>query len=388
VGQWVVERHPFWRSGKSSGNGRARNIDSPRNALVGFLLGLAYQLRMVQAAKDADGGWLIRLSPMGRWLLGSGEAPVVQSYPQTLLVQPNLEVLVYRQGLTPELIARLGRIAAWKTLGAACTLQLEPATVYRALESGETFASIVQTLESHGMKTLPAPVVEALRTWSNKRDRISVYPAGALFEFASAADLQEALARGLPAARISDRLAVVANESTIDYKHFRLTATRDYCLPQEKCVEVDPDGVTLNIDLARSDLLLETELQRFAEPLAGGTEGRRYRITQATLEAGRKNGLSLPALENWFFLRSGQALSAAVRLLLTAEESAPALLRRQLILNVANEDIADGLEQWSATRELIHGRLGPTALWILEENADALTAQLRALGMSVTPEQK
>ena len=51
-------------------------------------------------------------------------------------MQPNLEIIAYRQGLTPALIARLTRFAAWKSLGAACTLQLEPETVYRALEAG------------------------------------------------------------------------------------------------------------------------------------------------------------------------------------------------------------------------------------------------------------
>src|SRR5205823_6177134 len=120
-------------------------------ALLHFLLGLAFQLRLLQAARDENGAWLVRLTGLGRWLLGVGEdslaAPV---YPQTLLVQPNLEILAYRQGLTPALIARLGRVAAWKSLGPACTLQLEPQSVYRGLEAGETFESIVALLERHG----------------------------------------------------------------------------------------------------------------------------------------------------------------------------------------------------------------------------------------------
>ena len=64
-------------------------------------------------------------------------------------------------------------------------------------------------------------------------------------------------------------LAVVANEGAVDFRHFCLTGTRDYGLPPEKCVEVDADGITLAVDLTRSDLLLEAELQRFAEPLDG-----------------------------------------------------------------------------------------------------------------------
>jgi len=52
-----------------------------------------------------------------------------------------------------------------------------------ALESGLSFEDILQTLEQHGMRSLPPAVQESLRTWANKRERISVYPAATLFEF-------------------------------------------------------------------------------------------------------------------------------------------------------------------------------------------------------------
>src|SRR5208283_4842041 len=130
--------------------------------------------------------WLVRLSPTGRWLLGLGETPpAAPLYPQTLLVQPNLEIIAYRQGLSPGLIAQLARFAAWKNLGAACLLQLQPESVYRALQAGQTFQSILQTLERHGTRALPPSVVDSLRTWADKRERITIYPSATLFEFAS-----------------------------------------------------------------------------------------------------------------------------------------------------------------------------------------------------------
>jgi hypothetical protein len=341
---------------------------------------------LLQATKDAEGNHLIRLSPLGRWVLGVGESPPAPAaFPQTLLVQPNLEILVYRQGLTPALIARLGRFAAWKGLGAACTLQFQPETVYRALEAGETFETILQTLERHGMKSTPAAVMDALRTWANKRERLSVYPSAALFEFATLEDLNDALARGLPAVRLTDRLAVVPNEGNIDYRHFRLTSTRDYALPPEKCVDIDPDGVTLSVDVTRSDLLLESELERFAEIVPQPSlNGRRlYRLTPATLASGRQNGLTLPVLEAWFQQRSRQPLSPAARLLLTAADTPPLDMQRQWILHVASPDIADGLQQWPGTRSLIHSRLGPMALVVDQEHVGVLEERLRGLAITV-----
>ncbi len=376
---WLLEHHPYWAQEDARPSRR-------RDWVTAFVLGLLFPLRLVQAARDEAGAWAVRLSPPGRWLLGLAEMPAeAPPFPQTLLVQPNLEILAYRQGLTPALIGRLAHFAAWKGLGAACLLHLRPETVYRALEAGLTFETILQTLEQHGTRATPAAVIDSLRTWSNKRDRITVYPSAALLEFGSADELSEALARGVPAVRLTDRLALVANDDDIDFKHFRLTGTRDYGLPPEKCVTVEPDGVTLTIDLARSDLLLETELPRFAVPLErpGGNGRRQYRLTPASLAAARDGGLSVPQLEAWFAQRTGGPLSPAARLLLGGAQAPAPELKRHLVLHVATPELADGLVQWPQTRALIEDRLGPTALVIAEENTGKLREQLRALGMAL-----
>jgi hypothetical protein len=379
---WIAHHHPYWRSQKS-----------PSIGITPFLLGVAYTMRLVQATKTDD-GWLVRLSALGRWVMGlTDHAPALPAFKQTLLVQPNLELLAYRQGLTPELIAALSRIATWKGIGPACTLQLEPASVYRALEMGESLTSIVHLLEGHGMKSLPAAVLDSLKTWSNKRERITIYSAGAIFEFSSPAEMNEAIARGLQAVRLTDRLAIVANENGIEYKHFRLTGTRDYTLPPEKCVEVEQDGVTLSVDLARSDLLLETELLRFAEPLApplpsgeapGVRAGRRqYRVTPTSILTARQQGATLAHLQTWFVQRTGLPISAAVQLLISGPDVAPVELRRRLVLHVGNEHLADGLQQWPGTRDLIAGRLGPAVLVVEEAHVAALTQRLQELGVKL-----
>ncbi len=377
VENWITAHHPYWVT------------DSLRPSLQkpwaeAFLLGIAYHLRVVQAARDGD-GWRVRLAPTGRWLLGLGEKPALDAvHTQTLLVQPNLEVIAYRQGLTSSLIARLTQFAAWKSLGAACTLQLEPATVYRALESGQTFEGIRLTLEQHGTRAVPPAVLDSLRTWANKRERITVYPAATLLEFASAEELNEALARGVPGVRIADRLAVVASEGAIDFRHFRLTGTRDYALPPDRCISVEPDGVTLTVDLARSDLLLETELPRFAEPVGEAVNGRRqYQLTPASLAAAREQGLHATALEGWFSQRTGGPLTPAARLLLTGSQSPAPRLRRHLVLQVAAAELADGLLQWPQTRGLIADRLGPTALVVAEEHLDELRRRLAEAGIAL-----
>ena len=372
----IAQRHPFWVSEKK---------EPAKTGVSRFLLGVAASLRLVQTAKRMDDGWAVRLSPLGRSVLGLGPPVTIPTFQQTLLVQPNLEILAYRQGLTPELIAKLGTIATWKSLGAACTLQFEPASVYHALEHGESMETIVRMLDSHGMKPTPVPVLEALRTWANKRDRITVYPSAALFEFPTANDLNEALSRGLPAVKITDRLAVVPREGDIDYKNFRLTGTRDYLLPPEKCVEVEADGVTLVVDLSRSDLLLDTEVSRFAEahPRTPPPGRKLYRITPGTLQTSRQQGMTLSNLESWFEQRTGLPGSPAARFLFGAKETPPVEMRRQLVVHVPTSEAADGLLQWPETQRLLRGRLGPTALVVMESDVETLSAILTELGIAV-----
>jgi hypothetical protein len=380
VEEWLLTHHPYWKEADSQRPSRRQPW------LETFLLGVAYPLRLVQARR-VEGGWQVRLSPVGRWLLGLGDAPPPETgYQQTLMVQPNLEIVAYRQGLTPGLIGKLTRFAAWTNLGAACTLQLGPESVYRALESGMTFEAIRLTLEQHGVRALPPAVLDSLKTWSNKRDRITVYPSAVLMEFTTPDDLNEALARGLPAERVADTLAVVVNEEAIDYKHFRLTGTRDYGLPPERCVSVAPDGVTLTVDLSKSDLLLETEAPRFAEliPAASQNGRRQYRLTPESLAAAREGGWSLPMLEEWFRQRTGHPLPAAARLLMVAGQMDAPRLQKHLVLHVAAPEVADGLMQWPETRLLIEARLGPTALAVAHDNVPALRERLKALGVMVT----
>ncbi len=375
---WLLEQHPYWSS-----EGLRPSRQKPW--LETFLLGVAYPLRVVQAARDGE-NWLIRLSPTGRWLLGLSDVPPAETaYARTLLVQPNLEILAYRQGLSASLIARLSTFADWKALGAACTLQLGPETVYRGLESGQSFDGLCRCLEQHGTRTIPPAVLEALRTWANKRDRITVYPAAMLLEFLTPADLNEALSRGVPIARLSDTLAVAAGEGAIEFRHFRLSGTRDYGLQPERCVTVESDGVTLTVDLTRSDLLLETELPGFAEPLPGTPQNgrRQYRLTPASLAGARESGWQLTTLEKWFEQRCGQFLPAPVRLLLTGAQMPPPVLKRHLVLHVDAEESADGIVTWPETASLIAERLGPTALAVTEENLPLLRERLALAGIRI-----
>jgi hypothetical protein len=368
VGQWLGSCQLNWAAPKEG------SWAEP------LLLGLLYQLKLVQAAPGPEGEWLVRLSPTGRWL-ASGEAPAAgpQQFPQTLLVQPNFEILVFRQGLAPHLIADLTCFARWKSLGAACQMELVADQVYRGLESGLDLEGITRLLQRHGMRSIPDNIMDALRTWSNKRERIVVYSDVAIIEFATAADMEEATRRGLVDVRLTDRLGLVRDENALDYRHFRLTGTRDYGDRPEKCLTVGDDGLTLTVDAGRADLLLETELAQLTEPLEQSAEHRSYRLTREALLRAGDEGQSLANIEDWLMQRAGQLLSPAARLLAAPDQSVEFRVEPCLILHAPSVEMADALVQLPSTRLLVRERIGPTALVVLESDLPRLREAIESM---------
>lgn len=352
--------------------------------VAAILLGLWYALRIVETAKSGE-SYLVRLSSLGRQVLSRVE-PILPKLPvtQTLLVQPNLEVILFRQGLTPELTDKITRMAEWKTLGLACTLQLTANSVYRGLESGMSLADVTRTLERHSTRSLPDSVLETLRSWASKRERVQVYPNAVLLEFRTCGELEAAIKQGLVDQAITDRIGLVPSDDRIDWSRFRLAGTRDYQAPDERCVEVLPDGLTLSVQDGKADLMLGAELRRIAKPLDIVSDERsQYRMSLESLRAARASGTDLRWLDDWFLRRSGLPVPAAAHLLFQGEDAGQNSVSRLIVLRMSSEEAADGLAQWPDAQSLLSERLGPTTFVIEDEKLPLLKRLLESASLSV-----
>jgi hypothetical protein len=379
VADWLWANHPSWQ-GVLTKEGQKQH---GRGWVEALLLGVLYPLKAVEAADDD--GWKVRLTDLGRFLFAGGpKPPEPPAFPQTLMVQPNGEILAYRQGLTPPLVHKLTRFARWKALGPACTLELTAEQTYRGLESGLTLAGIVQALNQHAVRPAPPPVLDLLQRWANKRERITAYPSATLVEFQTPADLDAALARGLVAVRVTDRIGLCPDGGDPDFKHLRLIGNREYDTRPARCLSVADDGVTLTVDPAQSDLLFEAEIGRLAEPLNGEPSSvRRFALTPKVLRLAVQGGYTVPDLDAWFTARTGHPLPPAARLFVTAAALPPSLASKRTVLQLPTADAADGLMQWPETRALVEDRLGPTAITVDEANLPRLVDLLADLGVRV-----
>jgi hypothetical protein len=376
VAEYLYEKHPSWQSTVEE--------NDAESWIEAMLLGWAMPLRLVEVTQDGE-GWWVRLTAVGRYLLaGASEPNLTNPFTRCLVVQPNADVIVYRQGVTSELIDKLSRFADWKMLGPACTLGLTADSVYRGLESGLTMGDIIGVLQQHSGHPVPANVLDLVRRWAGKRERITVHAGATLLEFNNSADLEAAIARGLVVQKLTDRIGLANGE--VDYRHLRLLGNRDYEARPQKCVRFAPDGVTFAVDVSSADLLLEAELTRLAEPLAGDGAERRYRITPATARSVVEQGTTVSDLEQWAINRAGEPLSASARLLLAGNGGPPAEIRRRLVLTLPSESIADGVCQWPETAGLLEDRLGPRAVIVAEDHVDELLRRLTELGVATTRE--
>ena len=382
-------------------------LDLPRGAdvLAAILLGPSYQLGLVRTAEETTTGRrVVQLTPLGRYALALGPPPPPRAtFDHFLLAQPNFEMIAYRQGLTPRLIGQFSRFARWSQVGAALELKLTPDSVYRGLEGGLTTEAMLGRLAKHSARPLPAGVAEAMRTWADRRDRVTYFGSTTLVEFATGADLEAALkvwpapAAGKPApSRVSDRLLLVEDEGAIPFTRFRMVGSRDYRRPPETCVDVEGDGVTLSLDLSRSDLLVDAELARFADeipsPRAGGRDSaatvsprRWFEVSPKSLARAASNGMTIAQMSRWFEQRTGEAVPAAVRLLLHAADPQvePFATRRPVVMTTPTPELLDGLLQHPATGAYLDERLGPTAVMIPDDAVADLRAALATLGLTL-----
>ncbi|MFO0938529.1 MAG: helicase-associated domain-containing protein [Gemmataceae bacterium] len=379
LADWLWEHHPAFPSIIPADHAKTRG-----QAWIDSLAKQIFEpLGLIERSEDR-----LRLTPLGQSALNGANPPAQPTpFPQTLLVQPNAEILVYRQGLTPTLLSTLTRFADWKVIGPACTLELTEQRVYRGLESGLTVAEMLHPLQKHGSRTVPPAVEDLLRRWGSKRERVSVYASATLVEFTTPAELDAAITRGVISIKLTDRIGLTADGRDPDYAALRLVGNRDYEARQQPCVKISDDGMVWTIDVALADLLLDAELVRLTDPIiAESPMPRRVQVNPAKIRSHIDRGMTRDELNQWFVVRTGHAMPPAIALFAFGPDSTSPSVARELVVRFDSSEIVDGLLQWPITAQLVKERLGPQTVAVAPEKLEELTMELGKIGISIRPD--
>ena len=384
------------RTGSQPGSPRRRAASGCSDSL---LLGAGYALGLVRAGEEqGTGRTVVQLTPLGRYVLALGPPPPPRpTFEHFLFVQPNLEIIAYRQGLSPQLVGRLSRFAWWTKIGAALELKLTQESIVLGLEGGQTPEQMIEILTRHSQRPLPPLVptrsgggpAAASGSLLHRRHPDRVRLARGARPGAGG------LGRGRPQTFIpvADRFLLVESPQRIPTDRIRTSGSRDYRHPPEKCVSIEPDGVTLALDPTRSDLLVDAELSRFADELPTARNpargrlrsrpSRRYVVSPASLARAAELGITpgpdrrlVPAPDRRAPLPGDPAAPPS-------PSAAPTALtaRRMLVLITPTAELADGLLQHPATRDFLGDRLGPTAVAVPEDQLEKLQGVLEELGL-------
>jgi hypothetical protein len=191
---------------------------------------------------------------------------------------------------------------------------------------------------------------------------------------------------------VGDRYLLVESETGVPFGRFRLLGSRDYRQPPEANAVVGEDGLTLSIDLDRSDLFIEAELARLAdrEPMNSAESARRrtFRVTRESVKRAIESGWGVAEWTEWFERRTGRALPPAARLLVAAGQANVVSFRvsRRVVLSAAEPSWLDGLEQHAAQSGLELERVGPRSMLVAEDDLSRLRALIQSLGVDVALE--
>jgi hypothetical protein len=373
VADWLWEHHPHWPHQIPKEHTKNRGFDWIKS----YVLGVTEPLGIMEIA-----GENIRLTPLGKHFFTDSPLPeTAPIFPQALMVQPNAEIIAYRQGLSPHLISQLSRFAEWKVIGPACTFALSELQVYAGLESGMTVAEILQILQKHGSRAVPTAVDDLIRRWGSKRERVTVFTSATLVEFASGKDLEEAMSKGIVSIRLTERVALTADGRDPEYTSLRLTGNRDYETKRQICLKVQDDGMTAMIDPGMADLLLDTELARISTPDLHDNTARKVKFDPTKIRTVMGKSSAKDEWDEWFISRTGHAMPSTVALFSTAQQLTPMTSSEEIVVRFPNEESCSGAMTWPVTAGLIRERIGPSTVIVNRDSVDQLQSELRQIGL-------
>ena len=366
--------------------------------LRALLLGAGYAMGLIRTGIESGSGrTVVQLTAQGRYVLALGPPPPPPTpFEHFLFVQPNLEIIAYRQGLTPQLVGRLSRFAWWTKIGAAMELKLTQESVVLGLEGG---LSPEQMIETSGPAQPASPAAAGRR-----RGRAVGQPARADHVLPGRNPDRVRLSRGArPGFRgMGRQRSPDVHPGRRPVPAGREPATHsDRPDPDQRLPRLSPSSGEVRCHRVRRHhpgarpepvgpagrcrtLPVRRRSARSAGPGSGAGAGvRRYVVSPASLARAAELGITSAQIADWFLRRTGEPPSPAIRLLLRSFSSTPTNLtaRRILVLTTPTPEIADGLLQHPTTCGLLADRLGPTAIAVPEDHLEALEQVVKDLGL-------
>jgi len=327
---------------------------------------------------NTDGRWeAVRLTPFGAWMLGVGEPVSLPEEGGRLIVQPDFRILVF-EPVPESILAALETFADPSPGDPISVYQISRETIYRGLQQGWDIPRIIRFLEGISGEPLPSNVRRSLEDWHRRFHQIRIYRRVTVIR-----TMGEPLPGGPGLRPLRDSIGWTEEPLPDLEAQWRLQGIRPWVTgfrPEDLRHQViaEPPGI-----LRWTGPFPHPGVERLLEPFTERIpEG--FRITEASLRAGRAAGLTLPQiLQRLQRVHRGPLPAWLLARLLTWSEHPPrARWEHVLLLRMDRPEILEALGNEPELAPWIRP-LDAHTLMVRADHAHALKAWLEAIGVSV-----
>jgi hypothetical protein len=316
-------------------------------------------------------------------LVRSEEANTKSPDQPAWLVQPNFDVVVYLDHVSPPQLAFIERHAERKQAHQhTAHYLLTRESVYRGLESGTTITEILEGLQAGFQNELPQNVIVELREWAALCERIVLHRRAQLLEFPDARALQESLSQRNAGRVVGDRFLLIESGSA---PHTRSKSDRvetiDYAQALPKNLDVSEDGI-ISLYSGDRDLIVHAQLDQWAVRLSD-TE---WHLTAEKLTSQLKTGRKVAEFIGLLNERLTHPLPPLLEIALRswAGETYPVELDSVVVLRCAQENLYRAISTSQRMGPFLKGSIPPNLLIIDATQLETFRAQLNWLGCSIS----
>jgi hypothetical protein len=252
---------------------------------------------------DEDGAALhpvaYRVTDIGTWLLGLGQAPDLPTAEGQVVVQPNFQIFAL-DPISDHVLATLDQFAERVSAERAVEYRLTRESMYAGQQKGWTAKRVAEYLQQASDEPLPQNVARTLEEWETLHRRIVIHRRTSLAQTATADMMDALLANPALGAHLDRRLlpsvalikphkdAVMQLERQLQKEGLPPARTPHPSQVSRPCLTLAEDGRLIFAHKVPSIFLFAT-LGHFIEL---GTDGQ-WRLTPASVQRALSRGLTV-----------------------------------------------------------------------------------------------
>lgn len=334
-----------------------------------------YFLGLIEVGLENGNPAVVRLSELGHQVLHPQSAPVKSGTSgPAWMVQPDFEVMVYLDHVTPLQLSMLERLAERVQIQShMARYRLTRESIYQALERGMLLDDMLSNLSEGAGIALPQNVVASLRDWGAQRDKFTLYRYARLLELPSQEIRDQMLQSAVVGTAIGERYILIKEENSSTRKFSKI----DYNMSLPAALKVSEDG-HVTIVRQTTDVLLRPMLDRWAEPQPDGS----WQFTPESVASVTKRG-GASTLLTMLDERLTHTIPPmlAVTLRAWAGERIKTSLGRISVIQLEDARVTEAIRTSTRFTNYILGGIGATTLLVKQADLPRVRELLAASGI-------